>query len=119
MTAVLAAFERAPVLAAWGAGVDSTAMIIEMVARGEPVDAVLMAGTGSERPETDFYGNSQVPLRRAFARGEAVTSGERSDESGWWCRQAFEHVPPLFPGGGENGSDGGEDFGAGVSSEAA
>jgi hypothetical protein len=29
---------RQPVVAAWGAGVDSTAMIIELAARGEPPD---------------------------------------------------------------------------------
>lgn len=46
---------RSPVLAAWGAGVNSTAMIIELVARAEPPDAVLMADTGSERPETDRF----------------------------------------------------------------
>lgn len=43
---------RAPVMVAWGGGVDSTAMIIEMVARGEPIDIVLFADTFSERPWT-------------------------------------------------------------------
>lgn len=41
-----------PVVAAWGMGVDSTAMIIEWIARGRPLDLVLAADTGSERPET-------------------------------------------------------------------
>jgi hypothetical protein len=36
---------RQPVLVAWGAGVDSTSMIIELVARGEPIDHVLFADT--------------------------------------------------------------------------
>src|SRR3546814_19782343 len=44
--------ERAPVIAAWGAGVDSTAMIIELVERGEPIDMVLFADTGSEKTDT-------------------------------------------------------------------
>lgn len=34
---------RQPVLAAWGAGVNSTAMVIELAERGEPPDAVLLA----------------------------------------------------------------------------
>ncbi len=46
---------RAPVIAAWGMVLDSTAMIIERVARGEPIDLVLTADTGSERPETYAY----------------------------------------------------------------
>lgn len=41
-----------PVLAAYGAGVDSTAMLIEMVERGERIDAVLFADVGAERPAT-------------------------------------------------------------------
>lgn len=39
-------------LAAYGAGVDSTAMLIEMLARGERVDHALFADTGAEKPET-------------------------------------------------------------------
>jgi 3'-phosphoadenosine 5'-phosphosulfate sulfotransferase (PAPS reductase)/FAD synthetase len=42
----------APVVAAWGMGIDSTAMIIEWVARGLPLSAVLTADTGTERDET-------------------------------------------------------------------
>lgn len=38
---------RAPVIAAWGAGVDSTAMIVELATRGEPVDMVLFADPGA------------------------------------------------------------------------
>jgi hypothetical protein len=45
----------APVVAAWGAGVDSTAMILEIVSRRERLDLVLFADPGAERPETyDF-----------------------------------------------------------------
>lgn len=46
---------RAPVMVAYGAGVDSTAMIIEMLARGEVIDIVLFADTGSEKPQTYAY----------------------------------------------------------------
>lgn len=41
-----------PVAAAWGVGVDSTAMLIEMVEAGQPPDVVLTADTGGERAET-------------------------------------------------------------------
>jgi hypothetical protein len=34
-----------------GAGIDSTAMIIELAARDEPPEMVLMPDTGSERPK--------------------------------------------------------------------
>lgn len=61
---------RAPVLAAWGAGTDSTAMLIELVTRGEPVDHVLFADTGDEHPRTyaflavfsDWLAERDVPV---------------------------------------------------------
>jgi 3'-phosphoadenosine 5'-phosphosulfate sulfotransferase (PAPS reductase)/FAD synthetase len=43
---------RVPVLVAWGAGVDSTSMLIELVESGNPPDAVLFADTGGEHPVT-------------------------------------------------------------------
>src|SRR3546814_19527979 len=45
------ALPRTPVIAAWGMGLDSTAMIIEWVARGRPPDLVLTADTGSASAE--------------------------------------------------------------------
>ncbi len=62
---------RPPVIAAWGAGVDSTAMLIELIERGERVDQVLFADTGAERKETyDF-----IPVFIAWLseRGVPVT----------------------------------------------
>src|SRR4051812_46806286 len=47
--------ESVPVLAALGLGVDSVAMLVELVERGERVDAALFADTGSERPQTYAY----------------------------------------------------------------
>lgn len=44
-----------PVIVAWGVGVDSTAMLIEMVERGERIDMVLTADTGDEKPWTYLY----------------------------------------------------------------
>lgn len=46
---------RQPIIPAYGAGVDSTAMIIEMVKRRIPIHAILFANTGSEKPETIAY----------------------------------------------------------------
>ncbi len=43
---------RVPVMAAWGADVASTAMLIEMIEKGERIDNVLFADTGSEKPQT-------------------------------------------------------------------
>jgi len=41
-----------PVVVSWGAGVNSTALLIGMHERGERPDLVLMADTGGEKPET-------------------------------------------------------------------
>ena len=43
---------RAPVLVAWGAGVDSTAVILRMLELEEPIDCVLFSDTGGETPLT-------------------------------------------------------------------
>lgn len=44
-----------PLVVSYGAGVDSTAMLIGMKARGIRPDLVLFADTGSEKPETYEY----------------------------------------------------------------
>ncbi|MCP3731295.1 hypothetical protein M9978_12740 [Sphingomonas sp. MG17] len=80
------AFARAPTIAAWGAGVDSTAMIIELVARGEAPDVVLMADTGSERPETDAF----VPLFRASLDRQGVENHVVR-----YLPKRFKHWPPY------------------------
>ncbi len=43
---------RAPVIVSFGGGVDSTALLVEMVRLGDPIDRVLFADTGGEKPET-------------------------------------------------------------------
>lgn len=47
--------ERAPVVAAYGMGTNSTALLVEYVRRGLRVDLVLAADTGGERPQTYAY----------------------------------------------------------------
>lgn len=61
----------APVLVAWGAGVDSTAMLVELVERGERVNHVLTADTGAEHPDT--YAFRDVFIAWLEARGVPVT----------------------------------------------
>jgi hypothetical protein len=75
-----------PVLAAWGAGVDSTAMIIELWSRGTPPDAVLMADTGSERPETEAF----VPLFRDWMSARGIENHVVRYEP-----KRFKHWPPY------------------------
>ena len=44
-----------PLVVSYGAGVDSTAMLVEMVRRGVRPDLILSAATGGELPETYAY----------------------------------------------------------------
>lgn len=44
-----------PVAVSYGAGTNSTAMLVGLVQRGEPVDVILFADTGGERPRTLQY----------------------------------------------------------------
>jgi hypothetical protein len=46
---------KAPTVVAYGMGVDSTAMLVGMHARGERPDLILFADTGDEKPETYAY----------------------------------------------------------------
>jgi len=47
-----AVFGTDPIVVAYGAGVDSTALLIGLRDRGVPVALILFADTGSEKPET-------------------------------------------------------------------
>jgi hypothetical protein len=60
--------EREPVIAAWGAGVNSTAMIIELISQGQAPDIVLMADPGAERPQTYAY----IPVFSEFLKQHHV-----------------------------------------------
>lgn len=59
-----------PVLAAYGAGVDSTAMLVELVSRQERLDAVLFADVGAERPATYAF----LELFRSWLMDRGVTT---------------------------------------------
>jgi hypothetical protein len=77
---------RPPVMVAWGAGVDSTAMIVELVARGEPIDMVLFADPGSEKAETYAF----IPLFRDWMDRHGVAS-----EIVRYQPRNFKHWPPY------------------------
>ena len=78
---------RPPVIAAWGMGVDSTAMIVELVARGEPPDLVLTADTGSERPETMAF----LPVFQEWMDAHGV-----EHHIVRYVPQRFKHWPPYY-----------------------
>lgn len=77
---------RAPVIAAWGAGVDSTAMIVELAIRGEPIDMVLFADPGSEKQRTYAF----LPLFRQWMRDRGIPS-----EIVRYQPRNFKHWPPY------------------------
>ena len=78
--------EGAPVVVAFGAGVDSTAMLLEMVAHGRRIDLVLFADTGAEKPETYAYRDLMFCwLRARGIRCETVRYEPRR----------FKHWPPY------------------------
>lgn len=77
---------RAPVIAAWGAGVDSTAMIVEMADRGDPIDMVLFADPGSEKRGTYAF----IPLFRAWMADRGIPS-----EIVRYQPRHFKHWPPY------------------------
>ena len=47
--------DGAPIVVSWGAGVDSTAMLVAMKREGVTPDRILFADTGGEKPETYAY----------------------------------------------------------------
>jgi 3'-phosphoadenosine 5'-phosphosulfate sulfotransferase (PAPS reductase)/FAD synthetase len=50
-----------PLVVAYGLGVDSTAMLVELVSRDIRPDLILFADTGGEKPETYAYLNVIQP----------------------------------------------------------
>lgn len=75
-----------PVIAAWGGGVDSTAMLIELIERGETPDLILFADTGDERPET----YAAIETFRTWLRAH----GTDAETVRYEARQ-FKHYPPY------------------------
>src|SRR3546814_1868245 len=78
--------DRPPVIAAWGSGVDSTAMIVELAERGEPIDMVLFADPGAEKSRTYAY----IPLFQAWMAERGIAS-----EIVRYQPRNFKHWPPY------------------------
>lgn len=74
--------ERQPVIVSYGAGTNSTAMLIELVRRGTPPNLILFADTGGERPETyGFITTFDRWLREHGAPGVTLVHYVRRDGS--------------------------------------
>jgi hypothetical protein len=59
---------EAPLFVSYGLGVDSTAMLVGMAARGVIPDAITFADTGSEKPETYEF----LPVMNAWLRDHGM-----------------------------------------------
>lgn len=77
---------RPPVMVAYGGGVDSTAMIIEMLSRGEVIDQIMFADTGSEKASTTAY----VTMFKAWCETRGVPF-----EIVRYEPQNFKNFPPY------------------------
>lgn len=78
----------APLVVAYGMGVDSTALLVGFAERGIRPDAILFADTGSEKPETYAYGRDVMPAwldRVGFPQIQVVT----------YQPQNFKNWPPY------------------------
>ena len=78
---------RPPVVLAYGVGVDSTALLVELVARGEPPDLVLTADTEVEKPATYAYLDVIGPWMAARGIRHEIVS---------YTPKRFKHWPPYY-----------------------
>lgn len=81
----MSAGSGAPVVAAWGAGTNSTAMIIELVRRGEIPDMTLLAAM-PEQPHT----RRLIPIFRQWMDDHGVPN-----EIVEYQARFFKHWPPY------------------------
>lgn len=79
--------DPAPVVLAYGIGVDSTALLVELESRGTPPALVLTADPGVEKPET--YAYQQMMAEWMAARGIPYRTVR-------YTPQRFKHWPPYF-----------------------
>ena len=76
-----------PVVLAYGIGVDSTALLIELHARGQTPDLVLTADTGNEKPATYAYLDVIGPWMRDRGIAHEIVS---------YVPKRFKHWPPYY-----------------------
>ncbi len=79
--------EPPPVVLAYGIGVDSTALLVELEARGTPPDLVITGDPGVEKPET--YAYQQMIAAWMAARGIPY-------ETVRYTPRRFKHWPPYY-----------------------
>ena len=77
----------APIVLAYGIGVASTALLVELSARGEPPDLVLTADPGAEKPETYEY----QKLIAAWMAARRIPY-----EVVRYVPRRFKHWPPYY-----------------------
>jgi hypothetical protein len=77
----------APIVLAYGIGVESTALLVELSARGEPPDLVLTADPGAEKPETYEY----QKLIAAWMAARRIPY-----EVVRYVPRRFKHWPPYY-----------------------
>jgi hypothetical protein len=65
-----------PLVVAYGLGIDSTAMLVELVNRGIRPDMILFADTGGEKPETYRYLDVIQPFLAKIGFAAMTTVGE-------------------------------------------
>ena len=79
--------EPAPVVLAYGIGVDSTALLVELESRGTPPDLVITGDPGIEKPETYVYQGMMAAWMAARGiRYETVR----------YTPKRFKHWPPYY-----------------------
>lgn len=76
-----------PTVLAYGVGVDSTALLVELVARGEPPDLVLTADTEVEKPATYAYLDIIGPWMAVHGIRHEIVS---------YTPRRFKHWPPYY-----------------------
>ena len=78
---------QAPIILAYGIGVDSTALLIELHARGETPDLVLTADPGAEKPDTYEYQAMMAAWMAARGIPYEVVR---------YIPRRFKHWPPYY-----------------------
>jgi len=78
---------RPPVVLAYGIGVDSTALLVELVERGEPPDLILTGDTGVEKPLTYAYLDVIGPWIASHGIRHEIVRYEP---------KRFKHWPPYY-----------------------
>src|SRR3546814_5411626 len=76
-----------PVVLAYGIGVDSTALLLELESRGTPPDLVITGDPGVEKPET--YAYQKMIAAWMAARGIPYVTVR-------YTPRRFKHWPPYF-----------------------